>query len=60
MIGLAASALKHGVRLGDLGSVIYPYPTLTNAFRAAGDGFGRSRLTPRVRHLLKRYFQLLS
>jgi pyruvate/2-oxoglutarate dehydrogenase complex dihydrolipoamide dehydrogenase (E3) component len=59
MIGLAAYALKHGVRLGDLGSVIYPYPTQTSAFRAAGDVFGRSRLTPRVRHLLKRYFRLL-
>ena len=43
MIGLAAYALKHGGRLGDLGSVIYPYPTQTNAFRAAGDAFGRSR-----------------
>ena len=59
MIGLAAYALKHGVRLGGLGSVIYPYPTLTNAFRAAGDVFGRSRLTPRVRALLKQYFRLL-
>jgi len=59
MIGLAAYALKHGVRLGDLGSVIYPYPTLTNAFRAAGDVFGRSRLTPGVRALLRRYFGLL-
>jgi pyruvate/2-oxoglutarate dehydrogenase complex dihydrolipoamide dehydrogenase (E3) component len=56
MIGLAAFALKHGMRLGDLGSVIYPYPTLTNAFRAAGDVFGRSRLTPRVRALLRWYF----
>ena len=49
-------ALKHGARLGDLGSVIYPYPTQTNAFRAAGDAYGRSRLTPRVRAVLKRYF----
>jgi len=59
MIGLAAYALKQGGRLGDLGSVIYPYPTLTNAFRAAGDVFGRSRLTPGVRALLRRYFGLL-
>jgi hypothetical protein len=59
MIGVAAHALKHGATVKDLGSTIYPYPTLTNAFRAAGDAYGRSRLTPRVRALLQRYFRLL-
>jgi pyruvate/2-oxoglutarate dehydrogenase complex dihydrolipoamide dehydrogenase (E3) component len=58
MIGLATHALTHGARLGDLGSTIQPYPTLNNAFRAAGDAYGRTRLTPGVRGLLRRYFRL--
>ena len=59
MIGLAAAALMRGGRLNELGSTIHPYPTQTNAFRAAGDVFGRSRLTPRVRAVLKQYFRFL-
>jgi pyruvate/2-oxoglutarate dehydrogenase complex dihydrolipoamide dehydrogenase (E3) component len=58
MIGLATHALTHGARLGDLGSTIQPYPTLNNAFRAAGDAYGRTRLTPGIRSLLRRYFRL--
>src|SRR3954468_3046653 len=57
MIGLAAHALTHGARLRDLGDTIQPYPTLNNAFRAAGDAYNRTRLTPRVRRLLQRYFR---
>jgi pyruvate/2-oxoglutarate dehydrogenase complex dihydrolipoamide dehydrogenase (E3) component len=58
MIGVAAHALTHGASLGDLGSTIQPYPTLNNAFRAAGDAYARTRLTPGVRGLLRRYFRL--
>jgi pyruvate/2-oxoglutarate dehydrogenase complex dihydrolipoamide dehydrogenase (E3) component len=58
MIGVAAHALTHGGSLGDLGSTIQPYPTLNNAFRAAGDAYARTRLTPAVRGLLRRYFRL--
>lgn len=58
MIGVAAHALTHGARLADLGSTIQPYPTLNNAFRAAGDAYARTRLTPPVRGLLRRYFRL--
>ena len=46
MIGVATHALTHGASLGDLGSTIQPYPTLNNAFRAAGDAYARTRLTP--------------
>ena len=58
MIGVATHALTHSASLRDLGSTIQPYPTLNNAFRAAGDAYGRTRLTPRLRQLLKRYFSL--
>jgi pyruvate/2-oxoglutarate dehydrogenase complex dihydrolipoamide dehydrogenase (E3) component len=58
MIGVATHALTHGASLGELGSTIHPYPTLNNAFRTAGDAYGRTRLTPGVRQLLRRYFRL--
>ena len=59
MIGVPTHALTHGASLNDFGATIHPYPTLTNAFRAAGDVYRRSRLTPRVRALLKQYFRML-
>ena len=58
MIGVATHALTHGASLSELGSTIYPYPTLNNAFRAAGDAYGRTRLTPAIRRALRRYFRL--
>jgi pyruvate/2-oxoglutarate dehydrogenase complex dihydrolipoamide dehydrogenase (E3) component len=58
MIGVATHALTHGASLAALGSTIQPYPTLNNAFRAAGDAYNRTRLTPRTRQLLRRYFRL--
>jgi hypothetical protein len=59
MIGVATHALTHGARLVDLGSTIHPYPTLNNAFRAAGDAYARTRLTPAIRGMLRRYFRLV-
>ena len=58
MIGVATHALTHGASLGALGATIHPYPTFNNAFRAAGDAYGRTRLTPRLRRLLQQYFRL--
>jgi pyruvate/2-oxoglutarate dehydrogenase complex dihydrolipoamide dehydrogenase (E3) component len=58
MIGVATQALTHGASLAQLGATIHPYPTLNNAFRAAGDAFARTRLTPAIRGLLRRYFRL--
>jgi pyruvate/2-oxoglutarate dehydrogenase complex dihydrolipoamide dehydrogenase (E3) component len=58
MIGVATHALTHGARLSDLGSTIQPYPTLNSAFRAAGDAYARTRLTPRARLALRSYFRL--
>ena len=59
MIGVAAYALRRGASLDDLGATIFPYPTTTNAFRTAADAYRRTRLTPRVRTWLKRYFNLM-
>jgi len=57
VIGLAAYALRRGASLDDLGATIFPYPTTTNAFRTAADAYRRTRLTPRVRAWLQRYFR---
>ena len=59
MIGVAAYALRRGASLDDLGATIFPYPTTTNAFRTAADAYRRTRLTPRVRAWLHRYFRLM-
>jgi pyruvate/2-oxoglutarate dehydrogenase complex dihydrolipoamide dehydrogenase (E3) component len=58
MIGLAAHALTHGASLTALGSTIQPYPTLNNAFRSAADAYSRTRLTPTIRAVLRRYFDV--
>jgi pyruvate/2-oxoglutarate dehydrogenase complex dihydrolipoamide dehydrogenase (E3) component len=58
MIAVATHALTHGASLADLASTIHPYPTLNNAFRAAGDAYNRARLKPWLRGALKRYFSL--
>jgi pyruvate/2-oxoglutarate dehydrogenase complex dihydrolipoamide dehydrogenase (E3) component len=58
MIGVATHALTHGASLADLGLTIHPYPTLNNAFRAAGDAYARTRLTPPIRRVLRGYFRL--
>ena len=59
MIAVATDALRRGASLNELAATIHPYPTLTQAFRAAGDAYRRTRLTPGVRAILKRYFRLL-
>lgn len=48
MISELTLAIQAGVRLGELASVIHPYPTLADAIRRCGDQFQRSRLTPWV------------
>jgi pyruvate/2-oxoglutarate dehydrogenase complex dihydrolipoamide dehydrogenase (E3) component len=57
MIGVAAYALRRRASLDDLGATIFPYPTATDAFRTAADVYRRTRLTPRVRSWLQRYFR---
>jgi pyruvate/2-oxoglutarate dehydrogenase complex dihydrolipoamide dehydrogenase (E3) component len=59
MIGLPAYALRRRASLDEVGATIFPYPTATNAFRTAADAYRRTRLTPRVRAWLERYFRLM-
>jgi pyruvate/2-oxoglutarate dehydrogenase complex dihydrolipoamide dehydrogenase (E3) component len=57
IISEAAYAIAHGGTLPDLSKTIHPYPTQAEALRMAGDAYRRSRLTPRVRGWLEKYFQ---
>jgi pyruvate/2-oxoglutarate dehydrogenase complex dihydrolipoamide dehydrogenase (E3) component len=59
LIGQVASLMRRGGSLADFSSEIYPYPTVADVLRKAGDAYRRTRLTPRVMAALRRYFTLL-
>ena len=55
MINEITVAMKAGMGLGELASVIHPYPTQAEALRKLGDQYNRTRLTPTVAGLMKRW-----
>ncbi len=48
-------AMKNGLGLKQLGSTIHPYPTQAEAIRKLGDQFNRTRLTPFVKSLFRKW-----
>jgi len=48
-------AMTHGLGLGKIASTIHPYPTQAEAIRKLGDQYNRTRLTPFVRWLFRRW-----
>jgi pyruvate/2-oxoglutarate dehydrogenase complex dihydrolipoamide dehydrogenase (E3) component len=58
LIGHVADVMRRGGAVGDLSAVIFPYPTVAEALRKAGDTYRRQGLTPRVRRLMGYYFRL--
>ena len=56
IISELTTAIKAGVGLGTLGDVIHPYPTQADAIRRAAGLYTRTRLTPFVASLMKRWF----
>ena len=48
-------AMTHGLGLKKIGSTIHPYPTQAEAIRKLGDQFNRTRLTPLVKTLFKKW-----
>ena len=56
LIGQIVASMSRGGTLGDLSRTIYPYPTVSEGLRKAGDEYRRQTLTPRLRQLLVRYF----
>jgi len=55
MISEISVAMAGKLGLGSLASVIHPYPTQAEAIRKAGDAYNRTRLTPFVQKLFKRW-----
>eukprot|EP00181_Compsopogon_caeruleus_P000307 CAMPEP_0184689220 /NCGR_PEP_ID=MMETSP0312-20130426/30535_1 /TAXON_ID=31354 /ORGANISM="Compsopogon coeruleus, Strain SAG 36.94" /LENGTH=774 /DNA_ID=CAMNT_0027146547 /DNA_START=629 /DNA_END=2954 /DNA_ORIENTATION=- len=51
-------AMRAGVGLGTLASVIHPYPTYADAIRACGDQYNRTRLTPTIRAAFRQFLRL--
>jgi pyruvate/2-oxoglutarate dehydrogenase complex dihydrolipoamide dehydrogenase (E3) component len=57
LIGEIAVAMAGGVGLGTLAETIHPYPTQAEVWKKIGDAYNRTRLTPRVKRLMERWFE---
>ncbi|RMG59189.1 MAG: mercuric reductase [Deltaproteobacteria bacterium] len=57
IIGTFSLAMTAGLTLSDLSRTIFPYPTVGEVARKAGDGFMRGRLTPQVKKIFSAYFR---
>ena len=55
MISEISLAMTHGLGLGRIGNTIHPYPTQSEAIRKLGDQFSRTRLTPFVKTLFRKW-----
>jgi pyruvate/2-oxoglutarate dehydrogenase complex dihydrolipoamide dehydrogenase (E3) component len=58
LVSTVATAMRYGGSLNDLSSSVFPYPTLSVAFRQAGDVYRRASLTTTARSALRYYFQV--
>jgi pyruvate/2-oxoglutarate dehydrogenase complex dihydrolipoamide dehydrogenase (E3) component len=52
LIAVAAVAITAGLGLGTLAATVLPYPTLSEAWKRAGDTWNRTRLSPTLARLL--------
>jgi pyruvate/2-oxoglutarate dehydrogenase complex dihydrolipoamide dehydrogenase (E3) component len=57
MISEITLAMKHGIGLKGIADTIHPYPTQAEAIRRVGDEFNRTRLTPFVKSLFRKWLQ---
>ena len=55
MINGVSLAIERGIGLRALSKVLYTYPTQTEAFKKAADAYNRTRLTPTLKFLSKRW-----
>lgn len=55
MISEITLAMQHRIGLGRIASVIHPYPTQAEAIRKLGDQYNRTRLTPFVAGLFRKW-----
>jgi pyruvate/2-oxoglutarate dehydrogenase complex dihydrolipoamide dehydrogenase (E3) component len=57
MISEITTAMAAGMGLGGFSGVIHPYPTQAEVIRKAADMYNRTKLTPTVAGILKRWFR---
>lgn len=55
MIGEISLAITNNIGLGSIANAIHPYPTQAEAIRKVGDAYSRTRLTPFVAKLFKKW-----
>ena len=55
LIGEVCVAMAAGFGLGSIAGVIHPYPTQAEAIKRTGDAYNRTRLTPLVTKIMKRW-----
>ncbi|MEZ6042992.1 MAG: mercuric reductase [Planctomycetaceae bacterium] len=55
MISEITLAMTHGLGLAKIGNTIHPYPTQADAIRKLGDQYSRTRLTPFVKLLFRKW-----
>ena len=55
MIGELTLAMTNGIGLGKIANTIHPYPTVAEAIRKVGDLYNKTRLTPRVAGIMKKW-----
>jgi pyruvate/2-oxoglutarate dehydrogenase complex dihydrolipoamide dehydrogenase (E3) component len=57
MISEITTAMVAGMGLGGFSGIIHPYPTQAEVIRKAADAYNRTKLTPTVTGILKRWFR---
>ena len=57
MIGELSLAMTRKIGLGSVANAIHPYPTQAEAVRKVGDLYGRTRLTPFVAKLFRKWLE---
>lgn len=56
-VGELVLAIQRGVKVGELGAVIHPYPTEAEIIKRIGDASMRGRLKPWMKRALVKFFQ---
>ena len=56
MISELTLAITHGLKVSALSTTIHPYPTQAEVLRRIGDNYNRTRLSPIVSRIFKKWF----
>jgi hypothetical protein len=57
MISELTIAIARGIGLSAIAGIVHPYPTQAEAIRKLADAYNRTRLTSRVKWLLRQRFR---